>query len=367
MEIISRKDHIRKMKAFCIKALNEVAWMCKERPVCGPLDAICEPIAHAICTSDVHMVYGGIDGGRGDLAGLALGHEVLGCIVEVGSMVKDFKIGDKVVVPAITPDYLTYELQGGLPPQHFKGFSSGQQFSLKKDGTFAEYFHVNLADMNLAHLPDKMTLDAALMCTDMVSTGFWGAEMADIQLGSTLVVFGAGPVGLMAVAGGRLKGAGRIIIVDNNTQRMQLALEFGADEVVNFSECSPIEQIMNLTNKKGVDSAILAGGDENILGIGLSVVRPGGTVANLNYFTGVPTIPIPRREWNSGLSDKIIRGGLCPGGRMRMERLARMVMNGRFDPTALVTHRFTGFDSIETAFFLMKDKPQGLIKPVVYM
>lgn len=355
------------MKAFCLKALNEVAWMEKERPICGALDAICKPIAHAICTSDIHMVYGGPNGGRSDLAGLALGHEVLGCVVEVGNMVKDFKVGDKVVVPAITPNYLTYELQGGLPPQHFDGFSSGQQFSLKKDGTFAEYFHVNQADMNLAHLPNEITLDAALMCTDMVSTGFWGAEMASIELGSSVAVFGAGPVGLMAIAGAKLKGAGFIVAVDNNEKRMQMARNFGADETINFSEISPIEQIMALTSYKGVDSAILAGGDANILGTGISVVRPGGIIANINYFTGVSSVPIPRKEWNSGLSDKIIRGGLCPGGRMRMERLMRLILNGRFDPTPLVTHRFTGMDNIETAFFLMKQKPDGLLKPVVYM
>ena len=123
---------------------------------------------------------------------------------EVGSEVRDFKPGDRVIVPAITPDWETEAAQRGFPSQT-GGPLGGWKFSNFKDGVFGEFFHVNLADYNLAHLPEGMSLEAAVMLPDMLSTGFMGAENANIQIGSTVAVLGIGPVGLCGVAGARLR------------------------------------------------------------------------------------------------------------------------------------------------------------------
>ena len=134
--------------------IGESGWIEKERPVCGPLDAICRPIAVAICSSDVHTLWAGAIGDRHNMI---LGHECCAEVVEVGSLVKDFKPGDRVLVPAITPDWSSEAAQAGWQ-QHSGGMLGGWKFSNYKDGVFADFFHVNDADGNLAHLPEGMDI-----------------------------------------------------------------------------------------------------------------------------------------------------------------------------------------------------------------
>lgn len=351
------------MKGFAMLSIGKVGWIEVEKPKAGPFDAIVRPLAVAPCSSDIHTVF---EGGLGELHNAVLGHEAVGEVVEVGSEVKDFKPGDKVVIPAITPDWRTLDVQRGYH-QHSGGMLAGYKFTVQKPGVFAEYIHVNDADMNLAHLPDGISLEAAVMITDMMTTGFHGAELADIELGATVAVLGIGPVGLMAVAGAKLRGAGRIIAVGSRPVCVDAAKYYGATDIVNYKD-GPIEsQIMNLTEGKGVDAAIIAGGNADIMATAVKIVKPGGTIANVNYFGEGDVLPVPRLEWGCGMAHKTIKGGLCPGGRLRMERLIDLVVYKRVDPSKLVTHVFRGFDNIEKAFMLMKDKPKDLIKPVVIL
>nr|7JNS_A Chain A, Secondary-alcohol dehydrogenase [Thermoanaerobacter ethanolicus]7JNS_B Chain B, Secondary-alcohol dehydrogenase [Thermoanaerobacter ethanolicus]7JNS_C Chain C, Secondary-alcohol dehydrogenase [Thermoanaerobacter ethanolicus]7JNS_D Chain D, Secondary-alcohol dehydrogenase [Thermoanaerobacter ethanolicus]7UUT_A Chain A, Secondary-alcohol dehydrogenase [Thermoanaerobacter pseudethanolicus]7UX4_A Chain A, Secondary-alcohol dehydrogenase [Thermoanaerobacter pseudethanolicus] len=351
------------MKGFAMLSIGKVGWIEKEKPAPGPFDAIVRPLAVAPCTSDIHTVF---EGAIGERHNMILGHEAVGEVVEVGSEVKDFKPGDRVVVPAATPDWRTSEVQRGYH-QHSGGMLAGWKFSNVKDGVFGEFFHVNDADMNLAHLPKEIPLEAAVMIPDMMTTGFHGAELADIELGATVAVLGIGPVGLMAVAGAKLRGAGRIIAVGSRPVCVDAAKYYGATDIVNYKD-GPIEsQIMNLTEGKGVDAAIIAGGNADIMATAVKIVKPGGTIANVNYFGEGEVLPVPRLEWGCGMAHKTIKGGLCPGGRLRMERLIDLVFYKRVDPSKLVTHVFRGFDNIEKAFMLMKDKPKDLIKPVVIL
>ena len=123
------------MKGFAMLRIGEVGWVEKPRPVCGPLDAVCRPLAAAVCTSDVHTVWEGAVGDRHDLI---LGHECCAEVVEVGALVKDFRPGDRVLVPAITPDWSSLEAQAGYA-MHSGGMLAGWKFSNIKDGVFAEY------------------------------------------------------------------------------------------------------------------------------------------------------------------------------------------------------------------------------------
>ena len=189
--------------------LEAIGWIEKEAPACGPLDALVRPLAAAPCSSDVHTVW---EGAMGDRHNLILGHEAVGEVLETGALVRDFKPGDRVLVPAITPDWNSLEAQGGYA-MHSGGMLAGWKFSNFKDGVFAEVFHVNDADGNLAHLPKGMDLAAAVMLSDMVPTGLHGAELADVQYGDAVLVVGIGPVGLMSVAGAALRGAGAIYAV----------------------------------------------------------------------------------------------------------------------------------------------------------
>lgn len=349
------------MKGFAMLRIGEVGWIEKEKPSPGPYDAIIKPLAVAPCTSDIHTVF---EGAIGERHNMVLGHEAVGEVVEAGEKVEDFKPGDRVVVPAITPDWRTPEVQQGYH-QHSGGMLAGWKFSNIKDGVFAEYFHVNDADMNLAHLPEDITLEAAVMIPDMVTTGFQGAELADIKLGDTVAVLGIGPVGLMAVAGAKLRGAGRIIVVGSRPVCVDAAKFYGATDIVNYKDGDIVDQILNLTDGKGVDATIIAGGPAEIMATAVKITKPGGTVSNINYFGEGENLPIPRAEWGCGMAHKTIRGGLCPGGRVRMEKLIELVKHDRFDPGKMVTHIFKGLDKVEEALLLMKDKPRDLIKPVV--
>lgn len=351
------------MKGFAMLKIGETGWVEKERPACGPYDAICRPLALAPCTSDVHTVWAGAIGDRHEMI---LGHEAVGEVVEVGPEVKDFKPGDRVLIAAITPDWNSLEAQGGYA-MHSGGMLSGWKFSNFKDGVFGEYFHVNDADGNLAHLPEGMDIAAACMLADMVPTGFHGVELADIQFGDTVAVIGIGPVGLMAVAGAAIRGASTIYAVGSRKVCADLALEFGATEIINYREGDIVEQILAKTGGKGVDKIVIAGGDNDTFDQAIRMLKPGGIIGNVNYLGEGDYIKIPRAEWGCGMGHKQIRGGLMPGGRLRMEKLANLVMTGRIHPEKLVTHRFVGLENVEPALMLMKDKPRDLIKPLVIL
>lgn len=351
------------MKGYAMLGIGKSGWIEKAEPAYGEMDAILRPIAVAPCTSDVHTVWEGAIGERFDMI---LGHEAVGEIVEVGARVKDFKVGDRVIVPAITPDWNSIEAQGGYS-MHSGGMLAGWKFSNFKDGVFGEYFHVNDADGNLALLPEGIDPAAAAMLSDMVPTGMHGAELADIQYGDTVCVIGIGPVGLMCVAAAVLRGASDVYAIGSRPNCIQIAKEYGATEIINYREGDILEQIMEKTHGKGVDKVIVAGGDNDTFDTAIKMLKPGGIIGNVNYLGEGDYIKIPRAEWGCGMGHKTIKGGLMPGGRRRMERLASLLVTGRLDTGKLITHKFEGFENIEPALMLMKDKPKDLIKPVVVM
>jgi len=351
------------MRGFAMLGIGSTGWIEKEKPVCGPIDAICRPLALAPCTSDVHTVWAGAIGDRHDMI---LGHEAVGEVVEVGSLIKDFKPGDKVLIPAITPDWNALESQAGYAV-HSGGMLGGWKFSNFKDGVFGEFFHVNDADGNMALLPAGMDLGVACMLSDMAPTGLHGAELADIQFGDKVVVIGIGPVGLMCVAGAAIRGAAEIFAVGSRPNCVQIAKEFGANEIINYKQGDIVDQVLDLTKGKGVDRVIIAGGDNDTFDQAVRMLKPGGKIGNVNYLGEGDYIKIPRVEWGVGMGHKAIAGGLMPGGRLRMEKFAALITSGRIDPGKLITHTFNGFDKVEEALMMMKDKPSDLIKPVVLL
>ena len=350
-----------KMKGFAMLKIGEVGWIEKDIPTPGPMDAICKPLAIAICTSDVHTVW---EGAVGDRHNMILGHEGCAEVVEVGSEVKDFKPGDRVLVPAITPDWNSLEAQGGYS-MHSGGMLAGWKFSNFKDGLDSEYFHVNDADGNLAHMPEGMTLEDACMLSDMVPTGFHGVELADVQFGDEVLVIGIGPVGLMSVAGAALRGASRIIAVGTRPNCVEAAKKYGAEEFISYKDGTIEDQVLELTGGKGVDRVIVAGGGVDTFESAVKSLKPGGKIGNVNYLGSGDFVTIPRVEWGVGMGHKQISGGLMPGGRLRMEKLGALVSSGKLDVSLLASHVFEGWDYIPEALQLMKDKPADLIKPVV--
>jgi threonine dehydrogenase-like Zn-dependent dehydrogenase len=349
------------MKGFAMLGLNRVGWIEKERPAAGPMDAIVRPLAVSPCTSDVHTVW---EGALGDMHNRILGHEAVGEVVEVGSLVRDFKPGDRVIVPAITPDWQEVSAQLGYH-QHAGGMLGGWKFSNSKDGVFGEFFHVNQADGNLAHLPPELNAEEAVMLSDMVPTGFHGADNAEVAYGETVAVIGVGPVGLMAVAGASLRGAARIFAVGSRKLCLDAARFYGATDFVNYREGDVAAQINEATRSRGVDKVIIAGGDVDTFAQATAIVRPAGIISNVNYLGSGDYIKIPRVGWGLGMGHIRITGGLMPGGRKNMEYLSNLMKYKKLDVSPLLTHRFTGFARVEDGLYLMRDKPSDLIKPVV--
>ncbi|UWG48983.1 Threonine dehydrogenase or related Zn-dependent dehydrogenase [Halanaeroarchaeum sp. HSR-CO] len=347
------------MKAFVMEELGTVGFAEKPEPTPGPTDAILRPTKGLVCTSDVHTVHGAI----GERENLTLGHEVVGTVEDVGSQVEDFSPGDRVAVGAITPDWGSDAAQDGHPSQSGAALG-GWKFANVKDGVFAELVHVNEADANLAHIPDGVTDEEAAYVTDMMSTGFMAAENADIPMGGTVAVFAQGPVGLMSTNGAALQGAGKIFAVETVPERQELAREYGADEVIDFAEVDPVEAIMERTDGEGVDAAIEALGNSTSFEQCVAATKAGGTISNAGYHGEGEYVNLPREEWGVGMAEKTIATGLCPGGRLRLGRLLRMLDEGRVDPTKMTTHEFP-FDEVDEAFRLMETKEDGVIKPLV--
>ena len=347
------------MKAFVMKQIGQVGFVDKPTPEPGPNDAVVRTSKALICTSDSHTVHGGI-GPRTDLT---LGHEAVGVVHAVGSEVKAFRPGERVVVGAITPDWGHPAAQNGYPSQT-GGPLGGWKFANVKDGVFAEYFHVNDADANLAKIPDDVQDEVAVYCCDMLSTGFMGAENGNIPIGGTVAVLAQGPVGLMSTVGARLQGAGLVIGVESVPSRQKLARVYGADEIVDFTKEDVVDRVMELTDGEGVDTAIEALGADITFQTAIKITKPGGTVSNTGYFGEGEFVSIPRVEWGVGMADMTIATGLCPGGRLRMERLLRVLRGGRVDPTQMTTHTFH-FDEMERAFEVADKKLDDVIKPLI--
>lgn len=348
------------MKAFVMKGINDVGILDWPIPEPGPNDAIIKTTLSMVCTSDVHTVSGSL----GEFKGRVLGHESVGIVYKLGREVKGLKEGDRVAVNAITPCYKCENCQRGFTSQ-CTVLLGGYKFTFQKDGNMAEYFHVNDAEANVALIPKDVTDEAACYATDMMSTGFKGAENANIPLGGSGVVFGLGPVGLMAVAGTRLLGAGLVIAADCAPSRLQLAKEYGADVTINFKEQDVVAEIHKLTGGHGADAAMDALGSQTTFENCFKVTRPGGTISNIGYFGHGDYVNIPRLDWGLGMGEKTIKTLLCPGGTERMGRMMRLIQNGRVDPTKMTSHHFK-FAEVERALYMMTTKEDGMLKPVIH-
>jgi threonine dehydrogenase-like Zn-dependent dehydrogenase len=342
-----------------MNSIGETGFAEKDEPEAGPTDAVVRPTKGLVCTSDIHTVHGAI----GERENLTLGHEVVGIVEEVGDEVEDFKPGDRVAIGAITPDWGSLAAQDGHPSQS-GGALGGWKFANEKDGIFAELVHVNEADANLAEIPAGVSDEAAAYVADMMSTGFAAAENAEIPMGGTVAIFAQGPVGLMATKGAALQGAGRIIAIESVPERQELARTYGADDIVNFEEGDPVEQVLALTDGEGVDAAIEALGSSQTLEQCVEVTRPGGTISNVGYHGEGEFVRIPRDAWGVGMAEKDIVTDLCPGGRARLRRLLRLLDADRVDPTKMTTHTFA-FEDIDEAFELMETKEDNIIKPLI--
>lgn len=353
-----------KMKAAIFVEPGRIVLDDKPVPDVGPLDALIRVTTTTICGTDVHILKGEYPVARG----LTIGHEPVGVIEKLGSAVQGYREGQRVVAGAITPSGWSNACLCGACSQDGAGTAhgwkaiGGWKFGNTIDGCQAEYVLVPDAMANLAPVPDHLTDEQVLMCPDIMSTGFSGAESAGIRIGDTVAVFAQGPIGLCATAGAKLSGATTVIGVDRLPARLEMARRMGADHVVDASRGDPVKAILELTGGRGVDVAIEALGTQATFEGALSVLRPGGTLSSLGVYSG--DLRIPLGPFAAGLGDHRIITTLCPGGKERMRRLMEVISSRRVDLGAMVTHRFK-LDDIEAAYELFANQRDGVLKVAI--
>ena len=359
------------MKAAVFVAPGRIELADKPIPDVGPNDALIRITTTTICGTDIHILKGEYPVAKG----LTIGHEPVGVIEKLGSAVTGYKEGQRVIAGAICPNFNSYAAQDGVPSQdgsylidsgrcgcHGYKATAGWRFGNLIDGTQAEYVLVPDAQGNLAPIPDGLTDEQVLMCPDIMSTGFRGAENANIRIGDVVAVFAQGPIGLCATAGARMLGASTIIVVDGNPHRLGIAKKMGADVTLNFHDCDVVDEIMKLTGGRGVDASIEALGTQGTFESALQVLKPGGTLSSLGVYSTDLTIPLS--AFAAGLGDHRINTALCPGGKERMRRLMDVVASGRADFGALVTHHFK-LDDIVAAYELFGNQRDGVLKVAI--
>ncbi|MDT7809276.1 MAG: alcohol dehydrogenase [Acidobacteriota bacterium] len=352
---------MEKMRATVFHGVNDIRVEEVERPRAGVGEAVIRVTLTTICGTDLHIV-------RGEYPvkpGLVIGHEPVGVIDELGPGVTGYKLGERVLVGAITPCGQCRACLSGQLSQcgHGEGFEAlgGWRFGNTINGAQAEYLLVPNAQANLARIPDELTDEQVVLLADIASTGFSGAESGQIKIGDAVVVFAQGPIGLCATAGAKLMGASLIIAVDGDRNRLAMAREMGADVTLDYRESDVVAEVRKLTGG-GADVAIEALGTQETFESALRSLRPGGTLSSLGVYSG--KVQIPYEAFAAGLGDYRIVTTLCPGGKERMRRLMEVVRHGRVDLTPLLTHTFS-LDDIKEAYEVFGKRAESVIKVAI--
>lgn len=350
------------MRGFAMLTAGETGWIEKTVPICGPNDALLRPTVVAPCTTDIKTVWAGALGERHDMI---LGHECCAEVVAVGSEVRDYSVGDRVVVPAVTPNWGSCEAQAGNSP-HGGGLLGSWSYSNTGDGMFSDLFLCPDADANLAHVPAGVSEEEAVMLSDMVPPGFRTVELAGVEFGDTVLVIGTGAVGLMAIAASYLRGASQVIAVGSRSAGVAAARGYGAVEVIDYHDETPIDvQVKRIVGEQGVDRVCVCGGGGVSLSTAARSVRPGGGIGSAISLAAEDAVTFTGLELGLGMGNKTITGGGMIGGRYSLERFGNLMSSGRLDVDPLISHRFNGWHGIEEAIAMTRSKPDDFIKSVV--
>jgi threonine dehydrogenase-like Zn-dependent dehydrogenase len=359
-----------------------------EPEILHPQDAIVKVTRACICGSDLHLYNGSVPDTR---IGSTFGHEIVGTIEEVGSEVHDLKTGDKVLVPFNIACgkcvFCKQQLYGNCHESNPEATAVGGIFGYSHtaggyDGGQAEYVRVPYANVGPMKVPAGMDDDTAVMLTDVTPTGYQAAEMGGIQQGDTVVVFGAGPIGIMAARCAWLFGAGRVIVIDHIEYRLDFAKDYCPAEVYNYKDVGDVVVFLKKTTDwLGAEVCIDAVGAEATGRIGqtflgkklhatggaatalqwaINGARKGGVVSIVGVYGPIGALVPIGNVVNKGLT---LRGNQASVKRL-LPRLIEHVENGVLDPKALITHRIPLEDAAD-AYKMFSAKLDNCIKPVL--
>ena len=352
---------MKTMRALVFRGTNDIRVEEVERPRAGVGEAVVRVTLTTICGTDLHIL-------RGEYPvrpGLVIGHEPVGVIEELGAGVTGYAVGDRVLIGAITPCGQCRACLSGNLSQcgHGDGYEAigGWRFGNTINGAQAEYLLVPSAQANLAKIPSGLTDEQVVLCADIASTGFSGAESAGIRAGDAVVVLAQGPIGLCATAGARLMGAALVIGVESDDKRLAMSRRMGADVTLDHRAVDVVAEVRRLTGG-GADVSIEALGTQQTFETALRCLRPGGTLSSLGVYSG--KLDVPYDALAAGLGDHRIVTTLCPGGKERMRRLMALVERGRVDLTPLLSHTVS-LERIVEGYALFGERRDGVLKVAV--
>lgn len=341
------------MKALVYNTLfeNRIALVDHDMPkIECETDAIVKVTMSSICTSDLHIMHGLVPRAKNNLI---LGHEFVGEVVAVGKNVKQIRKGDRVAANCITfcgecyfcaHDYINNCINGGW------------EIGCKIDGCQAEYVRVPYADMGLTRIPLTVSNESALFVGDILSSGYFAAEMCEIKKGDTVAVIGAGPVGLCAMMCAIHMGATNIIAIDINNNRLKIAQEEGlATFAFNPSELDIEGSIKNITNNIGVDCVIEAAGTKQTFEMAWKIARPNAIVGIVAMYDRNMILPLPDM-YGKNLTFKT--GGV---DAVHCKELLTLIEEKKISTDFLITHKYP-LKEVETAYKLFQSKDNNCLK-----
>ena len=295
-----------------------------------PTDVVVRIDSSTICGTDLHILKGDVPEVK---PGTILGHEAVGTVVEKGSGVNTLELGDRVLVSCITACgrcRFCKERRYGLCTG-----GGGWIFGHLIDGLQAEYARVPFADTSVYKVPDELTDEQVLFLADILPTAYEvGVLNGGVEPGDTIVVVGAGPIGLATILTAKLYTPGRIVAIDLANSRLEQAREFGADVTINNGSEDALARVLELTDGLGADVAIEAVGVPETFELCTDLVRPGGRVANVGVHGHPATLHL-EKLW---IRDVTMTTGLVD--TFTTPRLLKLIADGRLDATPFATHRF---------------------------
>ena len=363
----------------------------KDKPVpeiLHPSDAIVKVTRSCICGSDLHLYHGLVPDTR---VGMTFGHEFTGIVEEVGPAVQNLKVGDHVLVPfniacGMCP-FCKQELYGNCHEANSQATAVGAIYGYSHtaggyDGGQAEYVRVPYADVGPFVIPNWMDPDDAVLLTDVLPTGYQAAEMGGIKPGDTVVVFGAGPVGIMAAKCAWLFGAGRVIVIDHLEYRLEFVKKYAQCEAYNFREMDdPVVFLKKTTDYYGADVCIdavgceasgsklqsitgkhllLQAGSATALQWAINGVKKGGIISIVGVYGPTANLVPIGNVLNKGLTIRANQASV----KKLVPRLIEHIKEGRIDPKQIITHRIP-LEEVAEGYHIFSQKLDNCIKPVL--
>jgi alcohol dehydrogenase len=327
------------MKALIYVSAGNKALQDHPKPkIIEPTDAIIKITKTTICGTDLHILKGDVPTCQ---PGRVLGHEGVGIIETVGKAVSSFKKGDRVLISYISACGKCVYCR----KQMFSHCTTGGWILGNKiDGTQAEFVRIPYADTSLYHIPEDVDEEALVMLSDILPTGFeCGVLNGKVQPGSAVAIVGSGPIGLAALLTAQFYSPSEIIMVDIDDNRLEVAKRFGATAVVNSSDGTAVEAIMQLTNQRGVDTAIEAVGIPATFELCAKIISPGGVIANVGVHGRKVDLHLENLwDRNITITTRLVDTESTP-------MLLRLVQSNKIDAKLLITHHFN-LDQILDAY-----------------